>query len=126
MRADESLDRLRYASVYTLGTTPKYLEDTTYNTFVIKGEYQPAEQINLFVQGMYETANAKESKLPAGTYDNARKSFGYYAGVEYLPFKDQDLRFFLAYIGRKFDYKYTTDITTNRISIGMMYRIKAF
>ena len=49
MRADESLDRLRYASVYTLGTTPKYLEDTSYNTFVLKGEYQPAEQINLFV-----------------------------------------------------------------------------
>ena len=93
MRADESLDRLRYTSVYTLGTTPKYLEDTSYNTFVLKGEYQPAEQINLFVQGMYETANAKESKLPTATYDNERKSFRYYAGVEYLPFKDQDLRF---------------------------------
>ena len=129
MRADESLDRLRYTSVYTLGTTPKYLEDTSYNTFVLKGEYQPAEQINLFVQGMYETANAKETKLPTATYDNERKSFGYYAGVEYLPFKDQDLRFFLAYIGRKYDYKYNIDsniTVTNRISIGMMYRIKAF
>ena len=73
MKALTDCDILLYI---LLGTTPKYLEDTSYNTFVLKGEYQPAEQINLFVQGMYETANAKETKLPTATYDNERKSFG--------------------------------------------------
>ena len=52
---------------------------------------------------------------------------GYFAGVEYLPFEKQDLRFFLAYIGRSRENKLTNVTTdTNRVSIGLMYRIKAF
>ncbi len=51
-------------------------------------------------------------------------------GVEYLPFKDQDLRIFLAYIGRKYVYTKAIpmlqDYNTNRVSLGVMYRIKAF
>ena len=52
---------------------------------------------------------------------------GYFTGVEYIPFSDQDLRFFLAYVVRSRENK-QTNITnnTNRVSIGMMYRIKAF
>ena len=125
MRADESLDRLRYASTYG-NTAPTYLEKTTYNSFILKAEYQPAEQWNIFVKGMYETADADNGKLPTGVYNNERKSYGYYAGVEYIPFKDQDLRFFFAYVGRKFEYKQGDGNATNRFSLGMMYRIKAF
>ena len=68
---------------------------------------------------MYETA--KNSIV-----NNERTSLGYYTGVEYLPFKDQDLRFFLAYIGRESEIKNGLKDYSNRISLGMMYRIKAF
>lgn len=84
MRADEELDRLRY----TPESASKTLENTKYNSFVVKADYQPSEKINLFAKGMYETA---ESAIP----QNKRTSLGYFAGVEYLPYKDQDLRFFL-------------------------------
>ena len=117
MRADEQLDRLNYTPLSNNGKGQP-LKDTKYNTFVLKGEYQPIPSLNLFAQGIYETA---ESDL-AG---NKLKGLGYYAGVEYLPLPSQDLRFFLAYVGRN---REIGDVTkrTHRVSLGMMYRIKAF
>ena len=85
---------------------------------MLKAEYQPAPEWNIFAQGLYETANSSLA-------NNEFKSIGYFAGVEYLPFKEQDLRFFLAYIGRSRDTN-SVKVDTNRVSVGMMYRIKAF
>ncbi len=117
MRADEQLDRLNYTPLSNNGKGQP-LKDTKYNTFVLKGEYQPIPSLNLFAQGIYETA---ESDL-AG---NKMTGLGYYGGVEYLPFPSQDLRFFLAYVGRSREVSNLTK-STNRVSLGMMYRIKAF
>lgn len=117
MRADEQLDRLGYTPQSVIGSGVS-LKDTKYNTFVLKGEYQPIPSLNLFAQGIYETA---ESDL-AG---NKMTGLGYYGGVEYLPFPSQDLRFFLAYVGRSREISSVTK-STNRVSLGMMYRIKAF
>ena len=117
MRADEQLDRLGYTPQSVIGSGVP-LKDTKYNTFVLKGEYQPIPSLNLFAQGIYETA---ESDL-AG---NKMTGLGYYGGVEYLPFPSQDLRFFLAYVGRSREISSVTK-STNRVSLGMMYRIKAF
>ncbi|GJH40632.1 hypothetical protein RCZ04_11820 [Capnocytophaga sp. HP1101] len=131
MMAYENLDRLGYAAVYTTTavTVPAYLEDTSYNSFVVKAEFQPIPQLNIFAKGMYEMADVENSSLPSGCYDNNYRSLGYFAGVEYMPFEKQDLRFFLAYVGRS--YKYDQQVAgikddTNRVSVGLMYRIKAF
>ena len=117
MRADEQLDRLNYTPLSNNGKGQP-LKDTKYNTFVLKGEYQPIPSLNLFAQGIYETA---ESDLTG----NKMTGLGYYGGVEYLPFPSQDLRFFLAYVGRSREISSVTK-STNRVSLGMMYRIKAF
>ena len=117
MRADEQLDRLNYTPQSVNGKGDP-LKDTKYNTFVLKGEYQPIPSLNLFAQGIYETA---ESDL-AG---NKMTGLGYYGGVEYLPFPSQDLHFFLAYVGRSREVADVTK-TNHRVSLGMMYRIKAF
>lgn len=121
-RADEDLDRLGYAKA--IGTTEP-LKKVSYNTFITKAEYKFNEKWNVFLQGMYETANV--GRLPIGAVDAKRKSFGYIAAVEHMPFKNQDLRFFLNYVGRKYNYKFTElNDNTNRIVLGMVYRIKAF
>ena len=117
MRADEQLDRLNYTPLSNNGKGQP-LKDTKYNTFVLKGEYQPIPSLNLFAQGIYETA---ESDLTG----NKMTGLGYYGGVEYLPFPSQDLRFFLAYVGRSREISSVTK-SSNRVSLGMMYRIKAF
>ena len=114
MMANEQLDRLKYTPMS--GTT--LVKDAKYNSFVLKAEYQPVPHWNIFAQGMYETAKNDLT-------DNKMTGIGYFAGVEYLPFEKQDLRFFLAYIGRSREKNNVTD-NTNRVSLGLMYRIKAF
>ena len=117
MMANDQLDRLNYTPLSNNGSaTP--VKDAKYNSFVLKAEYQPAPEWNIFAQGLYETANSSLA-------NNEFKGIGYFAGVEYLPFKEQDLRFFLAYIGRSRDKNSAVE-NTNRVSVGMMYRIKAF
>ena len=114
MMANDQLDRLKF----TPRSKAEVVKDAKYNSFVLKAEYQPAPEWNIFAQGLYETANSSLA-------NNEFKGIGYFAGVEYLPFKEQDLRFFLAYIGRSRDENSVVE-NTNRVSVGMMYRIKAF
>ena len=96
-----------------------------YNSFITKVNWQFVPQWNLMLKGMYETASV--SKIEE--LKNYRKSFGYFASLEYYPVKSQDCRLFLSYIGRS--YKFTdksklADYNTSRIELGFMYRIKAF
>lgn len=114
MMANDQLDRLKF----TPRSKAEVVKDAKYNSFVLKAEYQPAPEWNIFAQGLYETANSSLA-------NNEFKGIGYFAGLEYLPFKEQDLRFFLAYIGRSRDTN-SVKVDTNRVSVGMMYRIKAF
>lgn len=112
---------------YLQSVGARFFKDVTYNSFIAKAEYQPSSKWNLFLKGLYETASVKDVKH---FDDNYRKSYGYFAGVEYLPFADQDLRLFVTYIGRKAEYNKNIDFLSkkdsNRISLGIIYRIKAF
>lgn len=130
MRANEDLDRLGIATAagatYLSSIGESFFEDVSYNTFILKAEFQPDEKWNVFAKGLYETTSVKD--VP-NFDDNFRKSYGYFAGVEYIPFSDQDLRLFLIYVGRKYDFNPASgnaDYNTNRVSLGMVYRIKAF
>lgn len=101
------------------------IKDVKLNSFLAKAEYQPSEKLNIFVQGMYETAKSGEALVDVIT--TKKNTLGYQAGVEYIPFKDQDLKFYAVYIGKKYNY-HNADYNnfTNRFGLGMIYRIKAF
>ncbi len=101
------------------------LGNVQYHSLITKANWQFAPQWNLMLKGMYETASVND----VDKFKNYRKSFGYIGSVEYYPAKGQDLRVFLSYIGRKYDYTDKCglrDYNTNRIELGFMYRIKAF
>ena len=128
MGAFDGLDRLKIASGELssfMAPGQSYFSDVHYNSFISKMEWQFAPQWNFFAKGMYETASvSKMEKLK-----DYRKSYGYFAGVEYYPDKTQDFRVFLSYIGRKYDYSNKCglkDYNTNRVELGFMYRIKCF
>ncbi len=132
MNDNSDIDRLgivtnEYLSLYYLNSyypTMKVLEDVNYNSFIAKAEYQPSNNWNIFLKGVYETAEVES--MP--NIKN-RKVLGYYAGVEYLPFKDQELRLFLLYLGKRYEYDNRLGLSnydTNRVSLGIIYRIKAF
>ncbi len=128
MGAFDGLDRLKIASGELssfMAPRQSYFSDVHYNSFISKMEWQFAPQWNFFAKGMYETASvSKMEKLK-----DYRKSYGYFAGVEYYPDKTQDFRVSLTYIGRKYDYSDKCglkDYNTNRVELGFMYRIKCF
>lgn len=131
MNADEKIDRLGIATKdgaeWLALNNQKVFQDVTYNTVILKAEFQPKPEWNIFAKGMYETTSVKNVE---NYDDDFRKAYGYMGGVEFLPFKDQDLRIFLAYIGRKYVYTEAIpslhDYKTDRVSLGVMYRIKAF
>ena len=62
-------------------------------------------------------------------FRNYRKALGYIGGIEYYPARkhNQNLRIFLAYTGRKYDYSKQSRLAgynTDRIELGMLYRMK--
>lgn len=100
-----------------------YFQDTRYHSFIAKANWQFYPQWNLMLKGAYETAHLDEYNA----FQDYRKSYSYLASVEYYPIKKQDLRFFLAYVGRHVNYEYDDwDYSTNRIELGLMYRIKCY
>lgn len=102
---------------------------TRLNSFITKAQYRFTPNWNFFVKGMYEIASAPDAK----DLKNYRTSLGYFAGIEYYPGHNQDLRFSLTYQGRHFSYKDAAkatydlhDYDNTRIELGFMYRIKCF
>lgn len=107
--------------------TNLYVGKVRYQGLVTKMNWQFATAWNLMLKGMWETADLTKSYQ----FKNYRKAFGYVGSIEYYPARkqQQDLRVFLAYTGRKYDYSQRCglkDYNTDRIELGIMYRLKAY
>ena len=103
-----------------------HFEKVDYHSLVAKADCQFAPKWNAFIQGMYETASVRKGITELRNY---RKHYSYFAGVEYLPDKSQDLRISLSYLGQTFSYARKCGLNghnESRIELGMMYRIKCF
>ncbi len=129
--SDEELDSREIISDITrTETNPSCAEYTRYQSYVTKLNYRFRPRWNLFVKGMYETASVykQNRNREKGKY---RTSYGYFGGVEFYPAKE-NLRFYLAYIGRS--YKYTNrakqfgtkDYSTTQLSLGLIYNLPLF
>lgn len=128
----DDLDRMKIASNEVTErlapmTENLYVGKVRYQGVVSKLNWQIAPCWNLVAKGMYETADVTKSEQ----FRNYRKALGCVGCIEYYPAREQkqDLRLFLAYTGRKYDYSKKSGLTnynTNRVEIGMLYRIKAF
>ena len=121
MSSWEGLDRLRLATTDFGGGS--YQTNVHYNSFVIKANWQFTPGWNLMLKGMYDTASANGIA-------NYRQVASGVCSLEYYPVQDQDFRVFLAYIGRNYNYTPAAlaalNAFTNRIELGLMYRIKAY
>lgn len=115
----EPLDRLRIATSELGG--PGFQKDVFYQAFVVKSNWQFAPQWNLMTKGMCDLASVPGNK-------NFHNAYGCAAALEFFPVKDQDLRFFLSFIGhhRHFTVNTLPDQNTGRLELGIMYRIKAY
>ena len=130
MSQNDGIDRLGLASdelrgFFTSSGNDVWMSDIHYNSFITKLNWQFVPRWNLMLKGMYETASVTK----IDRFKDFRKSYGYVGSVEYYPIKGQDLRIFLAYVGKKVTYKEGVGLdkyNTNRIELGFKYRIKAY
>ena len=130
MYQNDGLDRFGLASREVRDFFPAvggdvWMSDVHYTSFITKLNWQFVPRWNLMLKGMYETASVTK----IDRFKDFRKSYGYVGSVEYYPIKGQDLRIFLAYVGRKVTYKEGIGLdkyNTNRIELGFKYRIKAY
>ena len=105
--------------------------DASYFSLVSKLNYRFTPNWNVFVKGMYETASTSKQNngVEKGKY---RTSLGYLAGLEYYPMGDNNLHFFLTYVGRAYKYEDRAKMLgfenyeTNRLSLGFIYQMKMF
>lgn len=130
MYSNEDIDRTGIISKIASFSDYGRAMDTRYMSLVLHLNYRICPKLNIFAKGMYETASVSKAReeLEKGKY---RTSWGYLGGLEYYPM-EENLHFFITYIGRSFDYTDRAKVlgagNTNpqRIEIGLIYQLPMF
>lgn len=126
--AQEDLNKLGYGEVYVQNgvNSPKILKDIVYHSLVSRLEYIPHRQWVYSLQLGYEMADVRKG-LTENILNAKRRGLAYFLGLEYKPFKTQNLSFYLTYVGRSYYYKFKEmNYFTHRYNVGIMYRMKLF
>lgn len=135
--SDEQLDRSGIISdIVPDDLYPYALEKTAYTGHWLHLYYRVNPKINLAFVGMMDIANWKDNSLDPQkpTNDNwIRTAYGFIPTVEYYPFKDLNLRFYVNWVGRSYkysDYAKTrfgaVDTNIGRIAIGFVSPLGIF
>ncbi len=130
----EDLDRTGIISeqVNALSYYQYSLENTLYIGHWLHLYYRVNPKINLALVGMVDIAKWKYD-MPGKTTDDFRTAYGIIPTIEYYPFKDLNLRFYVNWVGRS--YKYSdyakeqidaVDTNKGRIAIGFVSPLGIF
>lgn len=110
-------------------------------SFILHANYRFHPAWNIFGkmmienEGVYSTheqlvgGNEAPFTMEKGRY---RTAYGYIGGIEYYPFKDRNLHFFAAYVGRHYSYSDRAkalgqkSYNTNRFSLGFIWQMPVF
>jgi hypothetical protein len=89
-------------------------------------EYSVAPKINLLLTVMHSNHSWKDNPDPNSS-SKLSTSYGLIPTIQYMPFKDLDVKFYLAYTARKFDYTHyaenafgVKDYTTGLLGFGFI------
>lgn len=111
--SDEDLDRKTIVSSIVPDTAGVGYAamDVLYVSHWLKADYRVSKHINLSLVGMVDFANWKGNPDPQKD-KKLRTAWGFIPTVEYFPFKDLNLKFFVNYVGRVYRY---TEYAKNRL-----------
>lgn len=122
----EDLDRKGIVSNIISSQYQYAAQDVLYVENWLRAEYLVSPKVNFLLTVMNSNHSWKSNPDPNGSAKMSC-SFGVIPTIQYMPFKDHNVRFYLAYTARKFDYtKYaeTTfgvkDYTTGLLGIGFV------
>lgn len=135
--SDEQLDRTGYISTTVPDTAYNYaLKNCNYVGNWINIQYRITPKINLAIVGMLDVARWRNSAENGGNTsgsDIMSKNWGYIPTVEYYPWKDLNLKFFVNWVGRVYDYSSyaenrlgAKDYKTGRFQIGIVTPLGIF
>jgi hypothetical protein len=103
------------------------LRNTFYYSHWLQVDWQFIPKWHLCMVGMMDQANWQEDTDPTKNTDKIRTAYGYIPTLEFHPYTDVNLKFFMGYVGRVYKYSdYTktkigaTDYNTGRFMIGMI------
>lgn len=128
----EGLDRKGLATTMLAGGVPENetaytAQDVSYLEHWIRAEYKINPKWNLSLTLMSSDASGKNILNDNSGYHHLRTAYGVIPSVQFAPFKDLNLKFFVSYVGRWYqhsDYAKQVlgqkDYNTGRLSIGFI------
>ncbi len=103
--SNEDLDRTGIVSATIPDSLYAYaVQNTLYYSHWLQLSYRVSPLINLAFVGMIDYANWDSDADPEKTTNQIRTAYGFIPTVEFYPFKAYNLRFFVNYVGRIYEY----------------------
>lgn len=107
------------------------LRDTRYWSHWLQADWQFIPKWHVCLVGMIDQANWDADTDPTKTTNNIRTAYGFIPTVEFYPWDDVNLKFFVGYVGRIYKYSdYTKskigvqDYNTGRVMVGLISPLK--
>ncbi|MDQ6473029.1 porin [Flavobacterium sp. LHD-80] len=123
---NEGLDRLGIVSSIISSQYPYAAQKVVYHENWLRAEYLVTPKINLLLTVMNSNHLWKDNPDPNAN-DKLSTSWGLIPTVQYMPFKDLNLKFYLAYTARKYNYTSyaesafgVKDYTTGLLAVGFI------
>lgn len=123
---DEGLDRLGIVTGIIDSQYQYAAKDALYIENWVRAEYLLSSKFNLLLSVMNSNHYWKDNPDPNAN-DRLSTSYGLIPEIQYMPFSDINLKFYLGYVARKYDYtSYATsafganDYTTGQLSFGIV------
>lgn len=112
---------------------PYALENTLYYSNWLKIDYRFADKWGVSFVGFIDKAKWLDDIDPLKTSNDWRTGYGYVPSLEFWPWKDLNLKFFLSYVGRNYNYSDyakarvgVQDYNTGRVMIGIISPLHIF
>jgi hypothetical protein len=130
--SNDEIDRLGQVSNLIAAVQPVRAQNVQYVEHWVRTEYHITEKLSTTLIGMVATDNWLERpqglpNVDVPREDKLRDSYSFTAALEYLVYKPQNLKLFVAYVGRYFnhtDYAKSqfglTDFNTGQLMIGVV------
>lgn len=101
--SNEGLDRLGIVSNIISSQYPYAAQKAVYLENWVRAEYLVNPKINLLLTVMNSNHSWKDNPDP-NAKDKLSTSYGLIPTIQYMPFNDFNIKFYLAYTARKYDY----------------------
>jgi hypothetical protein len=124
--SNENLDNKLIVSDIIKNQQPFAAQNVSYIENWLRAEYKIMPKVNLLITVMNHKASWNNTAIP-NRDRNLLTSYGVIPTIEYAPFSDLNMKFYAAYIGRKYNYSSyaesqfkAVDYSTSQFSFGII------